>query len=137
MVLVLRHSIGKGSERDLSFIEPSPVSVRRRVVNLFYCFFAAERKVIKINKNLVEKKRGECADFRAEHYFPLKDTSRFVWKKRHTTTISENDRISISSDRRNLVIRRLTIADTALYSSEVETTGGLEVTQYWLVVRGE
>ena len=48
----------------------------------------------------------------------------------------ENDRISISGNRRTLRITHLTEADTALYSSEVLTTGGLEVTQYWLVVRG-
>jgi len=48
----------------------------------------------------------------------------------------ENDRISISGNRRTLRLTHLTEADTALYSSEVLTTGGLEVTQYWLVVRG-
>ena len=48
----------------------------------------------------------------------------------------ENNRISISGNRRTLRITHLTEADTALYSSEVLTTGGLEVTQYWLVVRG-
>jgi len=40
------------------------------------------------------------------------------------------------NDGKELVIKHLTEADTALYSSEVETTGGREITQYWLVVRG-
>lgn len=93
-------------------------------------------KVIKINKNLIKKKRGECVEFRAEHYFRLNASSTFVWKKQHTSTMVENDRISISDDRRKLDISHLTEADTALYSSEVLTTGGLEVTQYWLVVQG-
>lgn len=93
-------------------------------------------KVIKINKNLIGKKRGECAKFRAEHYFPINGSHRFTWKKRHTTTIHSNDRISILNDGKELVIKHLTEADTALYSSEVETTGGREITQYWLVVRG-
>ena len=48
----------------------------------------------------------------------------------------ENDRITISGDRRKLVISHLIESDTALYSSEVQTTGGLEITQYWLVVQG-
>lgn len=102
----------------------------------FLAWIIEAQKVLKINKNLIEKKRGECVDFRAEHYFALNSSSTFVWKKQHTSTMVENDRISISGNRRTLRITHLTEADTALYSSEVLTTGGLEVTQYWLVVRG-
>ena len=109
----------------------------RDVVQFFSLpILLAAQKVLKINKNLIEKKRGECVDFRAEHYFALNSSSTFVWKKQHTSTMVENDRISISGNRRTLRITHLTEADTALYSSEVLTTGGLEVTQYWLVVRG-
>ena len=109
----------------------------RDVVQFFSLpIFLPAQKVLKINKNLIEKKRGECVDFRAEHYFALNSSSTFVWKKQHTSTMVENDRISISGNRRTLRITHLTEADTALYSSEVLTTGGLEVTQYWLVVRG-
>ena len=109
----------------------------RDVVQFFSLpILLAAQKVLKINKNLIEKKRGECVDFRAEHYFALNSSSTFVWKKQHTSTMVENDRISISGNRRTLRITHLIEADTALYSSEVLTTGGLEVTQYWLVVRG-
>lgn len=93
-------------------------------------------KVIKINKNLIRKKRGECVTFQAEHYFPRNASSTFVWKRSLTTRVVENGRITISGDRRNLTFRQLNVADTALYSSEVQTTGGLEVTKYWLVVQG-
>ena len=126
------------------FLNCEPFTVRGHLYDeswlwIVFCnnvLFAAD-KVIKINKNLIKKKRGECVEFRAEHYFRLNASSTFVWKKQHTSTMVENDRISISDDRRKLDISHLTEADTALYSSEVLTTGGLEVTQYWLVVQGE
>lgn len=113
---------------------PPPTTTRNYDAKFVILLSAA--KVIKINKNLIGKKRGECAKFRAEHYFPINGSHRFTWKKRHTTTIHSNDRISILNDGKELVIKHLTEADTALYSSEVETTGGREITQYWLVVRG-
>ena len=130
---------------SLAWISFRPVCLLRLFLFLslsyqFYSFyivsFAAE-KVIKINKNLIRKKRGECVTFQAEHYFPLKASSTFLWKRSLTTRVVENDRISISEDRRNLTFRQLNVADTALYSSEVQTTGGLEVTKYWLVVQGQ
>lgn len=99
--------------------------------------FLAADKVIKINKDLIRKKRGECVTFQAEHYFPKNASSTFVWKRSLTTRVVENGRITISGDRRNLTFRQLNVADTALYSSEVQTTGGLEVTKYWLVVQGQ
>lgn len=103
---------------------------------IYFTWIVEAEKVIKINKNLIKKKRGQCVDFRAEHQFPLAASSRFVWKKQHTYTMYENDSITISGDGRKLVISHLIESDTALYSSEVQTTGGLEITQYWLVVQG-
>ncbi|XP_068751342.1 C-type mannose receptor 2-like [Montipora capricornis] len=106
-------------------------------IAIYYTWISIQAEnVIKINKNLIEKKRGECFEFQAEHYFPTNSSPIFVWKKRHTTTIYPDNRISISRGGKELVIKHLTEADTALYSSEVKTKGGLEITQYWLVVRG-
>lgn len=102
---------------------------------IIFSLFAADEKVITINKNLVEKKRGECVTFQGERYFKTNNT--FIWKKRETTTMVSNDRITISNGGRKIEIGRLEEADTALYSSMIHTAGGLEITRYWLVVRGK
>ena len=100
---------------------------------ILVCSLAAE-KVISINKNLIEKKRGECVTFQGEHYYKPNGTK--VWKKRETITMNPSDRVVISNGGKTIEIRQLENADTALYAFMIQTEGGLEITRYWLVVRG-
>ena len=97
-------------------------------------FFAAE-KVISIEKKLLERRRGECVTFQGLHFFKVNGT--VTWT-RETKPLPQSDpRFVISNEGKTLEIRQLQESDTALYSSMIQTEGGLEITRHWLVVRGK
>lgn len=91
-------------------------------------------KVISIEKKLLERRRGECVTFQGLHFFKVNGT--VTWT-RETKPLPQSDpRFVISNEGKTLEIRQLQESDTALYSSMIQTEGGLEITRHWLVVRG-
>lgn len=83
--------------------------------------------MIKINKNFIEKKWGECFEFWVEYYFFINFLFIFVWKKWYIIIIYLDNCIFIFRGGKEFVIKYLMEVDMVLYLLEVEIKGGWEI----------